>query len=114
MRRKLSKFGALHKYYNKPNSYDNDFFFVLGNLKSPVNEEQKNNLLLKIQKEMTGWQDITAEINTKNISIVKYEDTKFKNAIFYSLRDALDQIESLINSYPEFDCAINWLNTPEK
>lgn len=114
MRRRLSKFGALHKYYNKPNSHDNDFFFVLGNLKAPLNDTQKNSLLLKIQKEMTDWENITAEINTKNISIIKYEDTKFKNATSLKLEDALEQIELLENSYPEFNYAANWLNTPEK
>ena len=114
LRRRLSQFGALHKYYNKPNSYDNDFFFVLGNLKSSINAAQKNELL-SIRDDMAKWKNITADITNSNIRIIKYKDTKFKEcncADSLGLAYALEQIESLKNSYPIYDYAVNWLNTP--
>ena len=114
MRRRLSKFGALHKYYNQIKSFDNDFFFVLGNLKNPLNESQKNSLLLRIQEEMKGWENVTTILRSESISIIRYEDTKFSNSTSISLEDALKQIKTLEHSYPEFNFAVNWLNTPKK
>lgn len=61
---------------------------------------------------MSTWKNITAEINTKNASITKYEDTKLKNAIPYKLREALKKIRELEKSYPKIEYASNWLNTP--
>ncbi|GAX60958.1 amine oxidase [Candidatus Scalindua japonica] len=61
---------------------------------------------------MAGWKNITTNINTENISIIKYEDTKFNEAISINLQDALKNIKTLGDCYPEFDYAVNWLNTP--
>jgi len=107
LRRRLSRFGALHKYYVAPNSYDNDFFLVLGNLKSPLDEEKRVSLLSRLRKEMDSWDNITIELNTENICLVQYEDTKLRKARPIKLSEASGMIESLEKSYPEEEVTLN-------
>ena len=101
IRRRLSSFGALHKYYVASNSYDNDFFLVLGNLNSSLDDVKRRNLLSRIREEIDGWDNITIELKTENLCIVQYEDVKLRKATSIRLKDALTMIKTLEHSYPE-------------
>ena len=114
LRRELGKLGGLHKYHDQVNSFDNDFFFVLGNLKFPLTENEKNNLQLKIRNEMTSWNETYLTIHKDDLRVIQYEDTKFRNANAYKIKDAIKNINFLKKCYPEINFAHNRLTAPDQ
>jgi hypothetical protein len=111
-RRRLSQDGALHKYHSTPDSYDNDFFFVLGNLKNSLTKNESENLRELIQNEMQTWKDIRIKLTRDDLGIVAYKDIKLENVVPYTLINAIRKINELYGFYPKYENAINnkdWL-----
>lgn len=108
LRRTCNTFNVLHKYHNPPQFYDNDFFFVLGNLRKELN----NNLIERCETQIRNCLANSSlppiEITPNDLKIVAYSegDTTFSSvdvADVYSLEAAQNQINPLINAYPELD-----------
>lgn len=113
IRRRLSTFGGLHKYHAKPDSFDNDLFFVLGNLKEELTKKDSIEIKNFILDEMKTWKNTFIKIDKTDLGIVSYKDTQFKNnPIHYSLDEAMNKIDELKSFYPkyfEINKNKNWL-----
>lgn len=114
IRRRLSRFGGLHKYHSIPDSYDNDFFFVLGNLVNPLEKEESKKIRKLIQEEMQKWNDTRITIRNNDLGIVAYKDTKLKeDPKYYTIEKAIKSIHELKKFYPKYENAIktkDWLD----
>jgi hypothetical protein len=112
LRRRLSYYGALHKYHTAPDSYDNDFFFVLGNLAKPLTKKVSEDLQELVQNEMQSWKGTNIKLTKNDLGIVAYKGTRLKDAKFFSLKEAMNCMDELRNFYPKYENAIknnDWL-----
>lgn len=102
LRKAFGKFNVLHKYYQSlTEGYDNDFFFVLGNL----TEELDGNLVARCEQQIRDFlenNELSIEITQGDLKIVVYleGDTKLLNAREYSLKEAKAKIQEVIAVYP--------------
>jgi hypothetical protein len=102
LRRTCNAFNVVHKYHDSPDAFDNDFFFVLGNLKNKPDEITTRECQDKLREFLSEapWPPIT--LSTEDLSIVAYPvgDTKFKNAKAFALARVNTILGDLLEVYP--------------
>lgn len=108
LRRACNTFSVLHKYHNSAQSYDNDLFFVLGNVREGLNHNLLETCETQIRNDLANSSLPPVEISQNDLKIIAYseDDTTFRKvgvADVYSLEEAANQIDKLINAYPDFD-----------
>ena len=104
LRRRISRFGGLHKYHTGPGSYDNDFYFVLGNLLEPLEEERSKYISNLMRKELSEWGDTRITLRKEDLGIVAYKDTKLReDPRYYSIENAIRCVDNLKNIYPKYE-----------
>ena len=104
LRRSFNRFNVLHKYHDAASSYDNDFFFVLGNVPKGLSQDVVDLCQNQIRDILSGCDIPSIQISKDQLSVVAYKDTRFKEAEAGSLREAKDKIEELLRFYPERSC----------
>ena len=108
LRRTCNAFNVLHKYHNSPQSYDNDLFFVLGNVREGLNNNLLETCEIQIRNDLATSSLPPIEISQNDLKVIAYseDDTTFRRvgvADVYSLEEVANQIDQLINAYPDFD-----------
>ena len=104
IRRRISSFGGLHKYHTSPDSYDNDFYFVLGNLLEPLEEERSKYISKLMRKELGEWGDTRITLRKEDLGIVAYKDTNLReDPRYYSIESAIQCVDELRNIYPKYE-----------
>ena len=105
LRRAFNKFNITHKYHGVASAYDNDFFFVLGNVTKSVDV----NIIAAcetLMRDILSRADIPLiTINSGQLKIIPYisGDSTFKMAKSLTLQQAKKRIVELKRFYPEID-----------
>ena len=86
------------------NSYDNDFYFVLGSLLEPLDEERSKYISKLMRKELSKWEDTRITLRKEDLGIVAYKDTKLcEDPQYYSIESAIQCVDKLKNIYPKYE-----------
>ena len=104
LRRSFNQFNVLHKYHNSVNAYDNDFFFVLGNIPPGLNQKMVKACEYQMRDIMAHSDVPPIQITKDQLSLVAYPegDTRLEKAVVISLAKAKTQIDELKNFYINF------------
>ncbi len=106
LRRAFNMFNVFHKYHDSDDAYDNDFFFVLGNVLQGLNAD----LITKCETQMREILSQTCippiRIGIDELKVVAYAegDTTFQNATVMTLDEAKRRIRELERFYVANDC----------
>lgn len=106
LRRSFNQFNVLHKYHNSVKAYDNDFFFVLGNVPPGLNDDVVNACQNQIRDILAGNDLPPIQITKDQLNIVAYPegDTQLERAAVANLEEAKTQIDELTNFYTNIGC----------
>lgn len=104
LRRSFNQFNVLHKYHDSASAYDNDFFFVLGNVPKGLNQNMVDACQNQMRDILSGYEVPPVQISKHQLNVVAYKDTRFREAEAGTLNEAKNQIEQLIRFYPERRC----------
>jgi hypothetical protein len=104
LRRVFNSANILHKYHNTPQSEDNDFFFVLGNIvKENIDQIQLQEAQGALRSFLALYDPVRVPISRDTLSIVAYVDTKLPldTSCCYTLDDAEEKIDEIKSLYRE-------------
>jgi len=76
LRRELQRFGILHKWHQREENVDNDFFFVLGHVARSITSEQRATAEQRVRDYMAGMPPLLLPITRETLSFVAYIDTQ--------------------------------------
>ncbi|GEM_PF-5091892 len=100
LRRSFNRFGCLHKYHTRHCPFENDFYFVLGNLKAPLDEKRKDILRSRALAAFAKWNDTGIELRKEDICLVRFTDTRLLKADSMEISEALHRMMELKAGYP--------------
>ncbi len=106
LRRSFNQFNVVHKYHNSDQAYDNDFFFVLGNVTPGLSGEVVNACQDQMRKILACNDLPPIKITQDQLKIIAYPegDTQFERAVASNLEEAKAQIDKLKNFYTTMEC----------
>ena len=106
LRRSFNQFNVLHKYHNSAKAYDNDFFFVLGNVSRGLTAGMLSACQHQMREILARSQIPPLQITKHQLSIVAYPegDTRLERAAVATLEEAKMQIGELMAFYPSAGC----------
>jgi hypothetical protein len=104
LRKKFNEANVLHAYHDTPESIDNDFYFVLGNIKKTVMSELALQQVQEVMREAISELDpVLIRIDKNCLGVVAYPDTRlpWSRCEVFSLENAKRNISNLIQLYDE-------------
>lgn len=106
LRRLFNQFNVLHKYHDSSSAYDNDFFFVLGNVPKGLNQNMVDTCQNQMRNILSQSEVPPIEISKDQLNVVAYHegDTRFIKAKAYTLDEVKDNVREFIQFYPERGC----------
>jgi hypothetical protein len=76
LRRRLQLFGVLHKWHRRPDDVDNDFFFVLGQIKGALPAKTRKAAENELRGQFSRREPLLLPFNSDSLSIVAYRDSQ--------------------------------------
>jgi hypothetical protein len=104
LRRAFNSANILHKYHVSPDSEDNDFFFVLGNVvKENVDPDQLEEAQSHMRSFLAAYKPVSVPVYRDCLYVVAYIDTKLqpKMSCCYTLDEAEERINEILSLYRE-------------
>jgi hypothetical protein len=98
LRRECMRFNVLHKYHLNESAIDNDFFLVLGIVKSEAIPVERVEFVREtLQQFLAHRKPLDMVVQPENLSVIVYDDPKLPigESIQYSLVEALKNEEEL-------------------
>jgi hypothetical protein len=104
LRRECAHYNVLHKYHQKKDDIDNDFFLVLGQVAhGSISDEKVEYVQDALRQHLAKREPLDLVIQPEDLSVVAYTDARLPAAGSerYSLSDAFDRVKELILLYGE-------------
>jgi hypothetical protein len=104
LRRECKRYNVLHKYHQKEDDVDNDFFLVLGRVERTMLSEEKLEVVqVRLRRLLAEQEPLHVLLMPDDLSVIAYTDTQLpvSSSVKYSLVDALPQVEELKLLYHE-------------
>ncbi len=104
LRRGCRRYNVLHKYHQKENEIDNDFYLVVGRVdRNAMSSEKIEYTQDFIRHLLAETEPLELLVGPENLSVVAYTDSHLpvSSSLKYSLGDALAQVEDLKLLYSE-------------
>ena len=76
LRKRLQRYGLLHKWQRRPNDVDNDFFFVLGRLTGAVPAEARQAAENDLRDQLSRREPLLLSLSRDSLSFVAYRDSQ--------------------------------------
>ncbi|MGF1542002.1 MAG: hypothetical protein ACFCU5_16400 [Pleurocapsa sp.] len=73
LRRSFQQFNLLHKYHQKPDAIDNDFYLRLGTIEGKISTKDKNKIETDI-REILSKQAVDLVLDKNNLAFAQYRD----------------------------------------
>jgi hypothetical protein len=104
LRRECAHYNVLHKYHQKEDDIDNDFFLVLGQVaRGSISDDKVEHVQDSLRQHLANAEPLDLVIQPEDLAVVTYTDARLPAAgsVRYSLSDAIDKVEELILLYGE-------------
>lgn len=102
LRRAFNSTNVLHKYHDSPNSMDNDFFFVLGNVvKENIDLIQLEDAQSHLRSFLAAYKPVRVPISRDDLRVVAFIDKKLppETSCSYTLDEAEEKINEIQSLY---------------
>ena len=76
LRKRLQRYGLLHKWHRRSNDVDNDFFFVLGRLTGPIPDEARRAVENELRDQLSRREPLLLSLSRDSLSFVAYSDSQ--------------------------------------
>jgi len=76
LRRSLQRFGALRKWAWREGEVDNDFYFVLGQLRSPVPNAERERVQNVVRETLAAIPPLVLRVDRASLAFVAYSDLR--------------------------------------
>ncbi len=101
LRRSFNQFNVVHKYHNSDKAYDNDFFFVLGNVSPSLSSQIVNACEDQVRETLAHNHLPPIKISQDQLNIIAYSEgnTQLERAMVATLDEAITHIDQLKKYY---------------
>ncbi len=99
LRRYAQQFNLLHKYHDRADSIDNDFYLRLGTIHSPLSTDTIATVENQIREILTKIPAIELTISKNNLAFARYQDLSLTEATTTIIALAEITIEQLLQLY---------------
>ena len=74
LRRHFQAFGALHKWHHRPEAEDNDWFFVLGRVRTEVSAAIRSEVEMSLRQLLASREPCLISVSPQSLRFVAYSD----------------------------------------
>lgn len=106
LRRRLQQFGVLHKWHQREEDVDNDFFFVLGHVAGSATPEQRTMAEQHLREQMARMTPLLLPVTLHTLSFVAYTDRQLPpdTSRVFKVSDATTTAGTLAGVFDSDEC----------
>jgi hypothetical protein len=102
-RRNAQHYNFLHKFHDRPDAIDNDFYLRIGTIIAPVSPERRSRIEAEIRHFLKSNQPVRVKLNLDDLAFVRYRDLTLSPDTTQVLNARDASVELLQAWYPAGD-----------